>query len=42
MGGFVTLGMISPLFSVMRDIAIIFVAIKLIQALNIYINSHRI
>ena len=42
MGGFVALGFISPVFNVMRDIAIIFASIKLIQALNIYINNHRI
>lgn len=40
MGGFVAIGFLVPIFSILRDFAIIIVAIKLAQVLNIYINNH--
>lgn len=39
--GILILGSIAPVFSIARDFAIIIVAIKIAQALNIYIDKHR-
>jgi len=41
MEGLVAIGLLVPVFSVLRDFAIIIVAIKLAQALNVYINNQR-